>query len=349
MAAVGGQRHPGERCGGVRAPPRRGQPGQRRARTGAAGVVGGRRRRGRRGAAISPRSLDPADRRGGGVDLPVDAVGVWRRAAARPPSRSGRRWAARRVVPVLASRNAPVPKVHLAVPGRQAALGEQRGLLVDDQPADRRRRRRRRRWCRRRRRWRRSSGSRSPVEPEQVQQLGRPRRRCRGRVSSDRLAVAASVTNAPVSRCRSQVSVVVTTPSVVTLRAQPRHLRRGEVRVEDQPGALRDPLLCVGLAAAQRFGAPVLPHDGRARAAPGVRVPRQHGFALVGERDRRRRVRPPRRRRAGPASSTDVSSCARVLLDAAAGQVGGPHRLPRRSPRTAPSSATTTALVPEVP
>ena len=38
------------------------------------------------------------------------------------------------LAPSCASRNAPVPNVHLADPGRQAAFGQQRGLLVDDQP-----------------------------------------------------------------------------------------------------------------------------------------------------------------------------------------------------------------------
>ena len=36
-------------------------------------------------------------------------------------------------------------------------------------------------------------------------------------INSDRLAVDASVTNAPQSRCTSQVSVVVTTPAAVML------------------------------------------------------------------------------------------------------------------------------------
>ena len=60
-------------------------------------------------------------------------------------------------------------------------------------------------------------GKPSPVEFEQREQLSAPL----GAPSStaiDRLAVVASVTNAPVSWCRSQVSDVVTTPPVSTLR-----------------------------------------------------------------------------------------------------------------------------------
>ena len=75
------------------------------------------------------------------------------------------------------------------------------------------------------------------------------------------------MTNAPHSRWINQVSDVVTTPAVGDRPAQPGHLRRGEVRVEDEPGPLRPPSSrAAGQFADQRLGAPVLPDDrGRQR------------------------------------------------------------------------------------
>ena len=86
VPAVGGQRHPGERRGGVGSPPRGRQTGQCRHAQHAAGVGRRRRRRGRAALRMKPRSWHPADRRGGGVDLPVDAVGG---LPADPPGHRG--------------------------------------------------------------------------------------------------------------------------------------------------------------------------------------------------------------------------------------------------------------------
>ena len=102
-------------------------------------------------------------------------------------------------------------------------------------------------------------------------------------VSNDRLAVAASVTNSPVNWCTSQVSLVVTTPARVALRAQPLHLRRREVAVQHQAGALFHPVFGIGLAAAQSFCATVLPYQGGLERAPLSRIPGQNRFALIGQ------------------------------------------------------------------
>ena len=126
-------------------------------------------------------------------------------------------WAERTAwAPVLASRKAPVPKVHLARPGwvqpsassaacwsttrPPTAIGVPNAL-----------------WCRPARRRPRSGGAPRPAS--------RTARGARGSqatlsrpVSRDRLAVDASVTSSPQRWWTSQLSVVVTTPSVVTLR-----------------------------------------------------------------------------------------------------------------------------------
>ena len=58
------------------------------------------------------------------------------------------------------------------------------------------------------------SGSASPVSPNRPSRSS-SHATVSSAINSDRLAVEASVTNAPHSRCTSQVSVVVTTPAVV--------------------------------------------------------------------------------------------------------------------------------------
>ncbi len=109
-----------------------------------------------------------------------------------------------------------MPKVHFAAPGSQAALassaagwstirpptaiGSPKAVVVPTMlvTADDR-------------------GSGSSCEPEQLEQLLVPLTRSMSS-SSERLAVDASVTNSPDSRWMQPESVVVTTPSRVTLR-----------------------------------------------------------------------------------------------------------------------------------
>ena len=67
-----------------------------------------------------------------------------------------------------------MPKVHFADPGLQAALGQQRRLLVDDQPGHRKRRPEDVCAARRSRRWPTMSGSGSPLSPNSVEQLVGP-------------------------------------------------------------------------------------------------------------------------------------------------------------------------------
>jgi hypothetical protein len=141
------------------------------------------------------------------------AAWPWMRQATEPVSPAAERTAR---VPVLASRNAPVPKVHLAVPGSQqpsasraacwstisppTVIGAPNAVVVptiSSQSAIR--------------------GSASPSSSNICSSSRSQSIRSISRIR-ERLAVAGSVTNSPVSLWTSQLSVVVTTPSVVTCR-----------------------------------------------------------------------------------------------------------------------------------
>ena len=188
------------------------------------------------------------------------------------------------------------------------------------------------------------SGSASPVRPNRPTSSSSYSTES-SEISSDRLAVDASVTNAPHNRCTSQVSVVVTTP-VVVMFARIHAIFGAEKR-----GRAPDPVAprwCPPMVARRstRPGGPRI--NGRCWSAPGVAVPREHGFALVGEghgRDGNSRPAP------GLSGRVDdrVEQRFRVLLDL--------RRRSRYSGRTAtsaiettcPASSTTMAFVPEVP
>jgi hypothetical protein len=120
----------------------------------------------------------------------------------------------RAAAPVVASRKAPVPKVHLASPAsRQASANSAAcwstarpttgtsGPNVVVLPTG---------WAQVT-----ISGSSSSSTPKSWVASGAQATRSRSR-SNEREAVAASVTNAPHSRWSSQASVVVATPSRVT-------------------------------------------------------------------------------------------------------------------------------------
>ena len=104
-------------------------------------------------------------------------------------------------------------------------------------------------------------------------------------ISSERLAVDASVTNSPHSWCTSQESVVVTTPSVVRLR------RSHAIFGAEKYGSSTSPVRAASMSAcsassshsrlARRSCQTIAGDSGR----PVSAVPRQNGLALVGQRD----------------------------------------------------------------
>src|SRR5580700_9359449 len=181
------------------------------------------------------------------------------------------------VVPVQASRNAPVPKVHLASPAwmhaspSRAACWSTISPVTGSSPP-------KTRVVPTIASFGTIAGSGSAARPNTSSSSpfhatsSRPTRR-------ERLAVEASVTNAPHSWCTSQVSLVVTTPPVVTFSRSQRILG-GEVGVQDQPGQRGHPRSGAGQPGAQGLGAAVLPHHGGAERAAGGPVPGQHGLAL---------------------------------------------------------------------
>ena len=213
-------------------------------------------------------------------------------------------------------------------PAAQAALGEQRRLLVDGQPGHRHRRRRTP-WSRRPpRRSPTTAGSAAGVRPNTSQASLRPVGARPGRAACVRDAVAASVTYPAPSRCQ-QPGVGGGDHAVGgEVLAQPGHLGRGEVRVERQPGdrgqAARP---CPASRGADAGRAPVLPDDGRGERPPGPPVPGQHGLALVGQA-------PPRR----PGARAAARACRPAAEHrAAAARPGRPPRRRRRWPRAAPA------------
>ena len=304
VSAAAAQRHPGERCGGRRVPPRGRQAGERgHAQHAVAGIGCDRRRSGRRRAPARGRRPSaprrprcrPARRRSR----------TCARAAATPPRWSGPTCDRAGVAAELGQQERAGAEGALGRAGRQAAFGEQRGLLVDDQPGDRDRRRRKRRCCRRSRRRRRSRAA-----PRRSARTGRAARRPMSTESrsssSDRLAVEASVTNAPHSRCTSQVSVVVTTPSRSSCSpgSTPSSVRRSTGRGPDRCARRRcrpTPASGAQIDSARRSCHTIA---GRQRA-PGVAVPGQHGLALVGQGHRGDRNARLRQRLSRPASTTE--------------------------------------------
>ena len=199
----------------------------------------------------------------------------------------------------------PVPNVILAGPGGDAALADERRLLVADERGDRRRARQR---------------GRRPDDPARVDERsaasapGSAARRARPGASPEPSAARIDVTAAllaSITWCAPSVSVHAIHESTV-----PTHRSRDPVGIERVEDALdlrgrgvrreAEPRGAVGEAADDR--AEVLPAlrraDGHARGA----VPHDRGAALVGDPDRgdrRRRARRarPGRRRARPRPS----------------------------------------------
>ena len=160
-------------------------------------------------------------------------------------------------------------------------------------------------------------GQRLAREAEQARSARGPTSSSPGATSSDRLAVEASVTNAPHRRCTSQLSVVVTTPSAGQVVADPRIF--GARSPGRAPGRWSAALTWAEAGGRrQGFGPAVLPHDRWGRLGPS-RDPRPARFRLDWPARRRRSERRPRR---GPG--------ARQKPPKPAGQ-WGPAR-PRRRP-----------------
>ena len=165
--------------------------------------------------------------------------------------------------------------------------------------------------------------------------------------SSDRLAVDASVTNSPQSWCTSQLSVVVTTPSVVTWR------RSQVIFGAEKYGSSTSPVRAATISAlvaqsgADTSRAAVLPDDRRRQRPPAVAIPRQHGLALVGQRDQPDWTSGLGQRRF-TGREHRLKQRVRVLLDTAVGQVAGDSATSAAA-MTPSMGSTTTAFVPDVP
>src|ERR1700694_2915852 len=157
------------------------------------------------------------------------------------------------LAPTLTSRNTPVPNVHLALPGdrhrwaRSAACWSTmrpptgaEGPKASVEPTTRS--------------LATMSGSRSPDRPNRAPSSGAQSTVSRS-VSSERLAVAASVTNAPVRWCTIQLSVVVTTPAVVQLA------RSHAILGAEKYGSRTRPVRC----STQLFASDLLRHNASAR------------------------------------------------------------------------------------
>ena len=194
-----------------------------------------------------------------------------------------------------------------------------------------------------------TSGIRSPSRPKMSSARGDQATLSRSR-SWVRPAVAASVTNAPVSRWTSQASLVVTTPSRVRFAAYPGHLGRGEVGVEGQAGQPPQFIGVRGEFGAQRLGPPVLPDDGvgerfaarrdprRARSRPGWRA-----------RPRGPRAPPASARARRPASTTESAARPGRPRPVRRAAVAGLAPPPNPVPITPRSGQMTSAFVPDVP
>jgi len=155
------------------------------------------------------------------------------------------------------------------------------------------------------------SGSASPANPNRSSSSSSHVTES-SEINSDRLAVDASVTNAPHSRFTSQVSVVLTTPALVMFA------RIHAIFGAEKYGSSTSPVRCATDSADCDSGVQI-------DSARGVAVPRQDGFALVGQRDGGDGNTGLRQ---GLSARVDdrVEQCDRVLLDAAARQILGSHR-----------------------
>ena len=277
----GRQRHPGKGGPRIRPPPGCRKAGERRDAQHACGILG---RDGVefRGGPDEPEVLDPVHRRRRRVHLPIEAV---RQLAPRTPGDGCRKPGGRplgRLAGVREQERAGAERA-LRLSRLEAVLGEERGLLVDDEPADRDATSERGRLADD---LVAGDDPRHPLvgEPEVVEQLLIPLSRVE--VGEERSArggdVADELTGQVVhhpgvggrddARCRH-------------VPPQPGHLRGGEVRIDDEAGLRRDPLLHSIEFRADAFRPAVLPDNRVRKGLPRLGVPGQHRLALVGERD----------------------------------------------------------------
>jgi hypothetical protein len=158
-----------------------------------------------------------------------------------------------------------------------------------------------------------------PVEPPNVEQ----HRTCRvGRIGRMQPAAGEPPQQKAVDRAEEDFAVNGAAAQTCDVVEQPADLRRREIGVDDEPGALGDqfgkPFGPPALA--QRDGAPVLPdHRIRDRPAAGT-LPQHHRLALVGDADRRNRPQGAERSGAErrPAGLDDAPpDLFRVVLDPA--------------------------------
>ena len=192
-------------------------------------------RRGRPASAPPTRPCTPA-RRG--------STSACRRAATRR-TRSAPTSSARATAPVVGEQERAGAVRALRRARGQAALAEQGGLLVDEQPGQRQRRRPNAVVVPTAPATSTTLGSSSPSSPKTPSASADQAQASRSS-SIVRDAVEASVTNAPVSACTSHASRRRDHAVAGDVLAQPGHLRRGEVRVEGEPGERRQPVARTG-------------------------------------------------------------------------------------------------------
>ena len=287
---------------------------------------------------MRPRSVQPAHRGGGGVDLAVDAVRRAGRAAARRPRWSARRWSGRRWCRCWPAGTPRCRRCTWPSPGSQAALGRAA------QPAGRRSARptgivaAERAVVPTTSSQATISGSASSSSPNRpsssssqsigvdVQEQGPAGRRRVG----DELAGTAGA--------RSQVSVVVTTPSVVMLP------RSHAIFGAEKYGSSTSPVRCGDAARAVR---PARRRRSSARRSchtiagdSGRPVPRSQASTVSPWLARATAATgtPACATAPRPALTHRVQQCVRVLLDPAAGAGTRGAAAARRRPRTWPSA-----------
>ena len=121
---------------------------------------------------------------------------------------------------------------------------------------------------------------RGPLTGPDVHQLG-----ARGVADLDPVLARQAVQDPRVHGAQAQVAAGGTGPVRVEAIEQPPGLRRGEHRIKRQAAELPDRIRGVGVLAAHRGGALVLPADQRREGFAGFAVPEQQGFPLGAQPD----------------------------------------------------------------
>ena len=235
------------------------------------------------GAAKESPPAQPRDGRPRRVDLTVDAIGSVRaelpghrhRQAGggdeRPPAGVGQQEGAR-------------PVGALRISGLQAALPDQRCLLIDTQPAHR-------------------DGSPERIGPPDLLRTTHDLGEMFALQTEGRAGLLGPGAPLQVEQHRPRggggvgdvgTREAVQEPGVAgrhhpvgrDMAPQPRHLRCREVGIEREPGRAGQLLRVLRHVATDGRRAPVLPRDGGTQGASGGALPCQHGLTLVGEAHR---------------------------------------------------------------